>query len=58
VGFGFLGEVRGVPLIYFYGVERGMYRPAWPVFIVGEDSPDLAFHVAIDEQSQVAGTAE
>ena len=28
----------GVPLVYFYGVAKGWYRPTWPCFVV-EDPP-------------------
>jgi putative restriction endonuclease len=38
-----------IPLIYFFGLERGWYQPLWPAFIV-EDHPDnLSFVVAVDE---------
>jgi putative restriction endonuclease len=39
-----------VPLIYLFGVIKGQYMPAWPVFVVGDDPSDLCFKVAIDEQ--------
>jgi putative restriction endonuclease len=41
---------RKVPLIYLFGVIKGQYLPAWPVFVVGDDPSDLCFKVAIDEQ--------
>jgi putative restriction endonuclease len=41
---------RQTPLIYLHGIVRGLYEPAWPVFIV-EDHPEaLTFIVAIDDQ--------
>lgn len=41
---------RQTPLIYLHGIVRGLYEPAWPVFIV-EDHPDaLTFIVADDDQ--------
>jgi len=41
---------RGAPLIYFYGVEKGFYRPTWPVFVIGDDPTGLSFNVMVDEQ--------
>jgi len=37
------------PLIYFYGIDPGLYRPLWPVFIVGWDPDHLQCLVAVDE---------
>jgi putative restriction endonuclease len=39
---------KHVPLIYLFGVAKGSYLPAWPVFIVGDDSAALAFKVEVD----------
>lgn len=33
------------PLIYFYGIGPGVYRPLWPVYISGADPSTLTFHV-------------
>ncbi len=45
-----LAMQRQTPLIYLHGIVRGLYEPAWPVFIV-EDHPEaLTFIVAIDDQ--------
>jgi putative restriction endonuclease len=44
---------RGVPLIYFYGVEEGMYRPIWPVFIIDDHPASLSFYIMVDE-AQIA----
>ncbi len=41
--------LSGVPLIYFYGVEKGWYRPAWPAFVVGDFPEKLSFQVALDD---------
>jgi putative restriction endonuclease len=41
---------RGAPLIYFYGVEVGYYRPTWPVFVIDDDPASLSFHIMVDEQ--------
>lgn len=38
-----------VPLIYFHGIGNARYVGAWPVFIVGDSPPDLAFTVAVDD---------
>jgi len=37
-----------VPLVYFYGVDRGSYLPAWPVYVVGDEPAALTFTVALD----------
>ena len=37
------------PLVYFHGIDKGMYVPAWPVFIVGADDRALTFTVAVDD---------
>lgn len=39
---------RQVPLIYFSGIGKAEYVPAWPVFIVGDDPQALTFTVALD----------
>lgn len=36
-----------VPLIYLFGVAPGLYVPAWPVFIVGDEPSLLTFRVAM-----------
>ena len=41
---------RQTPLIYFHGVNRGVYEPAYPVFIVGDDPQRLTFTVNVDER--------
>jgi putative restriction endonuclease len=38
------------PLIYFYGVEKGFYRPTWPVYVIGDDPASLSFRIRVDEQ--------
>lgn len=40
---------RQVPLVYLYGTGRGLYRPEWPVFIVGDDPAALTFTVAMED---------
>jgi len=36
------------PLIYFYGIEPGLYDAIYPAYVVGDDPANLAFHVAAD----------
>lgn len=38
-----------VPLIYFFGIDKGEYLPTWPVYVVGDDPAMLTFRVAIDD---------
>lgn len=45
--------LRSVPLIYFFGIEKGEYLPTWPVFIVGDDPQNLTFSVSIDDRALV-----
>ena len=35
-----------VPLIYFRGVARGLYRVSWPVYIIGDDEASMTFTVS------------
>ncbi len=43
--------IRGLPLIYNYGIVKGTYLPVWPVYIVGDDPAQLTFSVAVDDAS-------
>lgn len=47
------------PLIYFYGVAPGMYRPIWPAYISRFDPQNLTCEVVADEALAVEppGTA-
>jgi putative restriction endonuclease len=38
-----------LPLIYLHGVVPGKYLAAWPVYVVGDDPPNLVFTVAVDD---------
>lgn len=38
------------PLIYFHGIVPGLYEPAWPVYVVGDDPALLTFSVAVDDE--------
>lgn len=44
-----LAMQRQVPLVYFHGIEPGLYEAAWPVYIVGDDPAQLTFTVTVDE---------
>jgi putative restriction endonuclease len=37
------------PLIYFVGIDRGLYSAHYPVWIVSEDRDHIEFAVAVDE---------
>lgn len=41
------------PLIYFHGIVRGQYLPAWPVYVVGDDPASLSFTVAVDDAQAI-----
>ena len=41
---------RRCPLVYFFCVVEGQYMPAWPVYVVGEDSRDLCFRISVDDR--------
>jgi len=41
--------VTGVPLVYFIGVDRGVYVPIYPVWIRAENPEAHEFTVAVDE---------
>lgn len=38
-----------LPLIWFVGVESGLYEPIYPVWIIGDEPESLAFALALDE---------
>jgi putative restriction endonuclease len=45
--------LRNIPLIYFHSVVPGKYLAAWPVYIVGDDSKNFTFTVAVDDYKTV-----
>lgn len=49
---------RRAPIIYLFGVDRGAYVAAWPVFIVNDDPDTLTFTVAVDEEIALRTTSE
>ena len=46
------------PMIYFYGVAPGLYRPLWPVFVSGWDPANLRCFVSVDEGAEQAVESE
>ena len=40
---------RGIPLIYFEGLERGWYAPLWPLILVADNPADLNVVAACDD---------
>ena len=44
---------RRIPLVYFLGLVEGRYLPAWPVFIVGDDTGRLTFTIQLDDAAVV-----
>jgi len=44
-------KAERVPLVYFLGVEPGLYVPAYPAFIVGDDPRRFMFTVQVDDIS-------
>jgi len=47
-----------VPLIYFVGIDKGLYSAHYPVWIVAEDRTRLEFTVAVDAAQRPAGTVD
>ncbi|MEK6744360.1 MAG: HNH endonuclease [Nitrospirota bacterium] len=45
---------HSVPLIYFHSIVPGKYLATWPVYIVGDDSANLAVTVAVDDAEHVS----
>jgi len=45
-----LAMERQTPLIYFHGIVQGLYEPAWPVYVVGDDRAQLTFSVLVDDE--------
>lgn len=42
-------ELRA-PIIYFYGVAPGRYRPIWPAYVAGVDHEQRVFTIMTDEE--------
>lgn len=41
-----------LPIIWFVGVQPGLYEPIYPVFVVGDDPTNLEFALAVDESQR------
>lgn len=50
VGLRLAGK-RRVPLVYLFGLEKGLYRPVWPVYVLYDDPQNLAFHITVDDET-------
>jgi putative restriction endonuclease len=50
--------VRGLPLVYFFGIDRNKYMPQWPAFVIGDDPGVLAFTVQVDDIAYVGADPE
>jgi putative restriction endonuclease len=44
-------------MAYFVGVDKGVYVPRWPIWIVAEDRPNHEFAVAVDHGLQLSHMA-
>ena len=42
---------RRIPLVYFFGVLKGRYLPAWPVFVVDDNPASLHFMLELEDNS-------
>lgn len=40
----------GVPLAYFFGINRGEYLATWPVYVVEDHPTSMTFSIAIDDR--------
>lgn len=50
--------LRRTPLIYLYGVVKGAYMPAYPVYVVGDDPEQLCFKVDIEGRALATGASD
>lgn len=50
--------ISRAPLIYFVGIEKGVYSAHYPVWLVDEDRSRLEFTVAVDEAQRPFGTVD
>ena len=46
------------PLIYLYGIAKGVYEPIFPVFIVEDDPSTLTFRLQADVSDRVAAYSD
>ena len=42
---------RRLPLVYFFGLLKGLYLPAWPVFVVDDSPASLHFILELEDHS-------
>jgi putative restriction endonuclease len=49
---------KGIPLIYFWGIEKGKYLAEWPVYIEQDNPIALYFALSIDKHSAVRNYPE
>ena len=42
---------RRTPLVYFFGVLKGRYLPAWPVFVIDDNPTSLHFTLQLEDHS-------
>lgn len=45
---------RKLPLIYFHGLDEGLYMALWPVFVLADSPSTLTFTVACDDTNAIA----
>lgn len=44
-----LAMQTGTPIVYLYGIVKGMYLPTWPVYVVADDPTRLTFTIMADD---------
>jgi putative restriction endonuclease len=44
---------ESIPLIYFHSIIPGKYLAVWPVYVVGDNSKQLTFTVAVDDAAYI-----
>jgi len=48
----------GLPLVWFVGVDRGLFLARRPVYLVADEPDRLQFSVALDEEQYVAASSD
>lgn len=54
IGLRRLFELRK-PLVYFYGVDRGLYVAFWPTYIVNDEPSRLTVTLQVDDDTALSG---
>lgn len=49
---------RGLPLVWFVAIARGVYEPIYPVWLVGDERDHLRFVVAVDSAQRLVSPGE